>query len=78
MKVADDLPGRMRTAREEAGISQEEAAELCGITRSHYQGWESGRYPVPRLKAWGIAAVMAKATGQSESFFREVIDRELV
>lgn len=76
--VADDLPGRMREAREQAGLSQEEAAEICGITRSHYQGWESGRLPVPHLKAWGIAVVMAEATGQSESFFREVIDGELV
>jgi transcriptional regulator with XRE-family HTH domain len=42
------LPGRMRSARERAGLTQEQVAEQMGKSRAAVSSWESG-VETPRL-----------------------------
>jgi transcriptional regulator with XRE-family HTH domain len=41
------LGERLKAARLEAGMSQEEACELMGVTRQAISSWERGAKPVP-------------------------------
>ena len=42
-------PGQLRAARERAGLTQKEAAALCGVDERTYQRWELGE--VKRLRS---------------------------
>ena len=42
-------PEHFRRARKESGLSQKEAAELCGVHERTYQSWEAGEITRLRL-----------------------------
>ncbi len=44
------LGQRLRTAREERGLTQEEVALAAGLNRNHYQLLEQGRAAVPSVQ----------------------------
>ena len=46
-----NLPTRIRTARKALKISQEEAAQRCGVRHNTFCRWETGRM-VPSAKNW--------------------------
>lgn len=45
----DRLLGRLRALREHHGLTQEEFAEIAGMSYKHYQAIEAGRKPDMRL-----------------------------
>ena len=55
----------MKQAREEAGISQEEMANLLGLTHRAYQWYESQKDPRPPLRR---LQEIAEITGRSQEW----------
>ncbi len=45
MKVT---PEKIKSAREDAGLTQEQAAEMVFVTRLSWSNWERGVHPMPR------------------------------
>jgi len=41
-------PEALRAQRTRAGLTQERAAELLGVSRRSIAGWETGERPMPR------------------------------
>lgn len=78
---------RLQAVREINGLSQEEAANLTGVTRRQWISWESGQVT---LSAWALLELMLKldvdpgwvldgpdpsprSTGQSDSSFQRQV-----
>ncbi|HEX8751909.1 MAG TPA: helix-turn-helix transcriptional regulator, partial [Solirubrobacterales bacterium] len=51
MSVQEDLPDRIRAARQRAGVTQEELARRLGMSTKGYRAYESTREPVPERLA---------------------------
>jgi DNA-binding XRE family transcriptional regulator len=45
---------RLRSARIAAGLTQETAAELCGVSARSWGAWERGAVPLRSLEVLGI------------------------
>lgn len=66
------LGGRIKWAREQAGLSHDRLAERVGSSRRHLIRLEQGVHrPGPRL-----AALIAEATGQPQELFSDEDDEE--
>jgi transcriptional regulator with XRE-family HTH domain len=48
MEAATGKSMSLQRAREEAGLSREQLAELCGVTRAAVGHWETGLHPASR------------------------------
>lgn len=59
------ITARVKQAREEAGISQEEMASLLGLTHRAYQWYESQKDPRPPLRR---LREIAEVTGRSQEW----------
>lgn len=55
----EEIPGRIRQARIEAGLTQNEIAELLDVAMRTWQNYESHRVP------WSLINQIAKITGKS-------------
>lgn len=61
----------MRTIRVEMGYSMQEFAELLGLKKSTYQGYESGRRPTPSH----VMRAARDAQSRERRFFRDLPKR---
>ncbi len=60
-----DLPGKIRSARKQARLSQQELSEAIGVSDKAISAYEVGR-SAPRLK---VLTKISVATNQSLSYF---------
>lgn len=60
--LRENLPTRLRDAREAANLTQSELAERLGVSMRSVQGWESGVRPQPRHRRL-IAAFLVEVEG---------------
>lgn len=63
MNTEGDLGGRLRRAREWAGLSQQEAADALGIPREIISYWENGRRTPGLAQLAHLAATYGTTTG---------------
>ena len=54
------IAGRIRLAREEAGLTQEQAAERLGLSGSGYNQWETGKRRVGVGELIRLSRVLAR------------------
>lgn len=59
------LASRIRTARTQAGLTQEQLAGLVGVTQVAVSQWERGEHP----PALGSLSGIAEATGRPLAWF---------
>lgn len=64
------VSGRIREAREAAGMTQEDLAREVGATLRSIQWWESGKRP-PKL---AYVPKLARATGKPVDYFMPEAD----
>lgn len=64
------VAGRLRVARQLAGITQEQAGEICGVTFQQWQKYETGRNRICAAKLLRFAY----ATGHTVSWFFDVLE----
>lgn len=53
-----DWPSMLRTARSMMRLTQEDFAADCGVSRSHFAQWETGRKPLTRVMKRRILDIM--------------------
>ena len=59
-------PDELRKLRIQAGLTQEQLADLLGRDRMTVSRWETGKIKIDRAKAWMIrAAIRAYITGMN-------------
>ncbi len=64
---AEWFAGRLRELRTEAGLTQEQLAEMAGVQRDAVARWERGT----REPSWGNVVALADALGVSCDAFRQ-------
>ena len=68
-------PEDVRAARNSAGLTQEQAAQVIGATRRAWQEWEAGRRNMPGAK-WELFQI--KTRGERSMYRCELIDDGVV
>lgn len=78
MSSIDSIHTRIRRAREAAGLSQRELGDLCGVSQSAVNLWESEGGNVPRPKRLQLIANQLKVSVEALTFGNgaNVIDRK--
>lgn len=78
MSEIDSIHSRIRRAREAAGLSQRELGDLCGVSQSAVNLWESEGGNVPRPKRLQLIANQLKVSVEELTFGKSatVIDRK--
>ena len=66
------MKNRLKVARAEKDLTQEDLAKLIGVSRQSINAIESGRYVPSTVLAWKMAQVFGKAV--EEIFFLEEED----
>ena len=69
-KVAKEFGAFIREAREKKGLSQEEVAELVGVSRSYYGHIEAGIREIYLGKALKICHVLGLSMHDFEKFVK--------
>lgn len=69
MRMAEFLSNRLRVARAERNVSQQEVAARAGVTRQTISSIETGQYCPSALLAFKLARVLEKRV--DELFFLE-------
>ena len=73
METTYSLRNRLRVARAERNISQEELGALAGVTRQTISSIENSQYVPSAQLAFVLAKVLAKPV--DELFYLEEVDR---
>lgn len=55
---------KIKKERISRALTQEEFANVVGVTRQTVVGWETGRHPVPTVRAYQIAKMLADYDGR--------------
>lgn len=66
VKMLADFPSILTDARVNAGLTQEEAAELLGVSQSTYRNWEKGRSKPQSLEKKEILSMIDQAAGSAQ------------
>ena len=63
-KERDGIPDRIKAKREQAGLSQSQAARAWGISKRTLQEWEQGRRAPRGLYLQAIERILEKSAGR--------------
>ena len=58
--MGDYMETKIRQFRQEKGLTQQEVAELCGVTRQTINALENSRYNPSLLLAYKITKILGK------------------
>lgn len=72
--TALSVPRRFRVAREIAGLTQDELAQMVGVARTTILDWEAGRTEPTFAKV----VALSRATKQPLDWFAEGLDADTV
>ena len=60
INMGDYMETKIRQFRQEKGLTQQEVAELCGVTRQTINALENSRYNPSLLLAYKITKILGK------------------